>query len=279
MKRTVALLCLVSISCISLWARIAPQPIAPGVLRTGQIVDPELTESSGLVASRTFPGVFWTHNDHGSTPKLFAMSRYGGALGKFKVTGATISDWEDISIDSSGNLYLADTGNNDLSRNEVQVYRVIEPNPRGVGSVNVVQAWHLKFPNGPKNFECLFVYGGFGYLVSKERNDNDAVEVFRFPLGNVTSLTLQLVGKVRVPGNVTGGAISRDGQLAALLTENGPFLFRIAGNPLNIVHLRAYFTRYEHSSMEGASFAGDGLLVTSEDGQIFLFNAPPFRTQ
>src|SRR5206468_12389392 len=176
----------------------------------------------------------------GSAPKALAISRNGGALGQLKPPGATISHCEDISIDASRNLYLADPENNDLSRDEVQVYRVIEPNPRGAGSVNVVQAWHLKFPNGPRNFECLFVWGGFGYLVSKERNNDAAVEVFRFPLGNVTSLTLQFVGKVKVPGNVTGGAISRDGQVAALLTENGPFLFRVAGNPLNIVHLRGY---------------------------------------
>src|SRR5436190_4224224 len=92
----------------ALFARMGPQPVAPDVLRTGEIVDSELTESSGLVASRTFPGVFWTHNDHGSIPQLFAISRFGGTLGKFKVTGATISDWEDISIDAAGNLYLAD---------------------------------------------------------------------------------------------------------------------------------------------------------------------------
>src|SRR5205809_1449533 len=95
-----------------LFARMVPQPVAPGVLHTGVMTDPELTESSGLIASRTFPGVFWTHNDQGQIPKLFAITRQGVTLGKFKVTGATISDWEDISIDAAGNLYIADIGNN-----------------------------------------------------------------------------------------------------------------------------------------------------------------------
>src|SRR5438876_11939284 len=130
MKESVAAVCCRLIFPIGLFARVGPQPVAPGVARTGEITDSELTESSGLVASRTFPGVFWTHNDRGSIPQLFAISRYGATLGKFKVTGATISDWEDISIDSAGNLYLADTGDNDLGRNEVQVYRAIGPNPR-----------------------------------------------------------------------------------------------------------------------------------------------------
>src|SRR5436190_23943580 len=81
-----------------LFARGLPlKRVAPAVLQLGVTTDPDLTENSGLVASRNFPGIFWTHNDHGSSPRLFAISRNGFALAKFRVTGATIADWEDIS--------------------------------------------------------------------------------------------------------------------------------------------------------------------------------------
>src|SRR5688500_11122535 len=60
----------------------AGKRIAPGVLRVGEISHPRITESSGLAASRQFPGVFWTHNDGGGGKKqvLYAISREGKPL-------------------------------------------------------------------------------------------------------------------------------------------------------------------------------------------------------
>jgi hypothetical protein len=282
MKQPIVVICAVLLLLCSqqpLSARLGSQQVAPSVLRVGLLADPELTESSGLVASSAFPGVFWTHNDHGSAPVLFAVSRQGRTLGKFKVSGATISDWEDISIDSSGNLYIADIGNNAQTRDEVQIYRVVEPNPRGAGSVRVVRTWRLKFPNNPKDCETFFVHGGFGYLVSKERTDG-AVDLYRFSLASTArTVVLQIAGKIRVTSNVSGGAVSRDGQVLALVTENGAYAFRINGNPLTAARVRGYFTPFNLPQMEGAAFAGTGLLVTSEDGQVLLFNATPFRAQ
>jgi hypothetical protein len=261
-----------------LGARLGPQQVAPNVLRLGVTSDPDLTESSGLTASRAFPGVFWTHNDHGTSPKLFAISREGRPIGKFKVSGATISDWEDIAIDSAGNLYIADIGNNDQNRDEVQIYRVVEPNPRGSGSVRVVRTWRLKFPAQPKDCETFFIFGSFGYLVSKQRTAG-TVDLFRFPLSAKTRTVLQMVGKIPVGSDVAGGTLSRDGRLAALVTDQGAYVFTINGNPLAMTRMRGYFSRFEHPQMEGASFAGNGLLVSSEDREMFLFNAPPFRAQ
>src|SRR5688500_14952074 len=43
------------------------------VTRAGTIAHFAITESSGLAASRRFPGVIWTHNDSSSNPFLFAM--------------------------------------------------------------------------------------------------------------------------------------------------------------------------------------------------------------
>jgi len=74
--------------------------IAPGVKRIGFIEDPRITESSGVVASRQFPGVFWTHNDGPKSYTLFAIDRQGKSLASFQLAGAFIHDWEDIAIDS-----------------------------------------------------------------------------------------------------------------------------------------------------------------------------------
>src|SRR6478609_4916671 len=90
----------------------AGQEIAPGVRLFAYIRDPRIKESSGVVASRRYANVFWTHNDGGGpkTQVLYAIDREGNTHAAFPVTGATFYDWEDIAIDDAGHLFLGDIG-------------------------------------------------------------------------------------------------------------------------------------------------------------------------
>ncbi len=110
---------------------VTSQEIAPGVRLLARMSDLRIKESSGVVASRRFPNVFWTHNDGGGPKKqvLYAIDRQGKTLASFPVTGATFHDWEDIAIDDAGHLYLGDIGNNDSKRDTLAVYEIDEPDP------------------------------------------------------------------------------------------------------------------------------------------------------
>ena len=63
----------------------------------GTISSPEITESSGLVASQCNQNIFWTHNDSGDEAFIFALTNEGKKLGTWKVRGAKNYDWEGIS--------------------------------------------------------------------------------------------------------------------------------------------------------------------------------------
>lgn len=67
---------------------------APGVLLLSSISDLKITESSGIIASRRFADVYWTHNDGGGPKKqvLYAIDRQGKTLASFPVVGATFRD-------------------------------------------------------------------------------------------------------------------------------------------------------------------------------------------
>src|SRR5688572_28990511 len=67
-----------------------------------------LSESSGLAASRKYPGVFWTHNDGEKIPHLYAFDRSGKQRGRVRITGAKIYDWEDIAIGPANHVYIGD---------------------------------------------------------------------------------------------------------------------------------------------------------------------------
>src|SRR6476620_3739275 len=88
----------------------------------GRMQNKDIIESSGIAASYCQTGVYWTHNDSGDGPFIFAIDETGKDLGKWRVVDARNTDWEDIaaSKDASGKcyLYLGEIGNNKLERSE-----------------------------------------------------------------------------------------------------------------------------------------------------------------
>jgi len=254
--------------------------IAPGVIELGRIRDARITESSGVVASRRYPKVFWTHNDGGGPKKqiLYAIGREGTTIAAFPVVGAEFYDWEDIAIDDSGHLYVGDIGNNDAKRTTLAVYEIDEPNPaeRSV-AVPVKRKWKLRFPEAPFDCESLFIWKDHGYLVSKVFGDAPA-QIFRFPLEDTDEpLTLGLVATTTIRSPVTAADISADGNLLGLVAKDGAFVYRIDGDVALVSAGTPYHTRLKNEHIEGCCFVPEGLLATSESREILLFTGPPFR--
>lgn len=173
----------------------------------GSLGDPDLVELSGLVASRTHPGVLYAHNDSGDTARFFALSTSGAALGRFALTGATARDWEDIALgpcDAGTCVWLGDIGDNGFVRTDYAVFRVTEPElPEDGGTVSVPWTrFAYEFPGGDKhNAESLFAHPVTGrlYLVTKENAGPSLVFRFPEPLDPQAVNTLDYVTTLPVP--------------------------------------------------------------------------------
>ena len=116
---------------------------------------PELRESSGLGASRTYPGVFWTHNDSGDEPRLYALDADAALLATIEVIGADARDWEAMTlgrcptVSDRSCLYVADMGDNRSVRESVALYIVEEPDPfGGDAEVPLVGTVPFVYPDG-----------------------------------------------------------------------------------------------------------------------------------
>ena len=260
--------------------RKLPFEVAPGVLQVGRINDPRITESSGVVASRKYTNVFWTHNDGGGPGKqfLFAIHRAGDTVAAISVPGALFKDWEDIAIDDAGHLFIADIGDNDSTRREIGVYQIDEPDPKaGVRSVEIQRQWRLRYPDKPVDAESLFIWKDHGYIVSKVVDDAHA-QIFGFPLvDSKEPLTLKLVATTKIDSPVSGADISPDGRLLAMVAKNGAYLFHIDGDVSRATKGKSPTTKFRHESIEGCCFVADGLLATSESRKVYLFTDPAFR--
>ena len=154
------------------------------------LANQELKESSGVACSRLNPEVFWSHNDSGDRPRLFAFNRKGEDLGVFTVNGATARDWEDMASFQRGAqsfLVVGDVGDNKAERREYTVYVVAEPATGaaakgGRPTATVVQTLPFTYEDGPHNCESIAVVPTDAtiYLVSKVGGQE--CKIYSFPL-------------------------------------------------------------------------------------------------
>ena len=201
-----------------------------------ELEDRAITESSGIVASRRNPGIFWTHNDSGDAPVLYAFDRKGRSMGRWRVSGAEAFDWEDIAAGPGPQagvsyIYIGDIGDNYSRRDHITVYRVAEPvitsddNSSKAGKQHTTEpseAIRLKYPDGKHDAETLMVHPTTGdlYIITKDFRSVAGVYKLKAPFNTATVNTLVRISDISVPnlvgGLITGGDISPDGRRVVL---------------------------------------------------------------
>jgi hypothetical protein len=169
----------------------------------GLLYDPDLSEVSGLAASRAQPGNFWINNDGGNGESLILIQPVPGSaldvdgdgddasgdravhVASVTVTGVTNVDWEDLDsfvLDGRNYLLVADTGDNGGIRRTLKLHVIEEPAKPRDGD-KVAPAWSIEFawPDGARDCEAVAVDAARGeiLLVSKKRVPP---ELFRVPL-------------------------------------------------------------------------------------------------
>jgi hypothetical protein len=81
----------------------------------------EISESSGLIF---FQNEFWTFNDSGGEPVLFAIDIVTGKiLRRISISNASNIDWEEVTQDDEY-IYIGDFGNNYGNRKDLKIYRI-----------------------------------------------------------------------------------------------------------------------------------------------------------
>ena len=260
-------------------------PYARAVL-AGRIEDPDIKESSGLVASRQNSGVLWTHNDSGGEPEIYCVTLVGRSCGTWTLEGADAVDWEDIAIGPGPRggsfLYVGDIGDNARDRRSVTVYRVPEPEVDDGGGVLSAEALEFRYPDRPHDAETLLVHPDTGdlYVVTKELSSRS--DVFRAAAPLKSGDTFVSVGEIRISdllSDRTGGDISPDGTRVVLSTYSaayelelpqGAAFDEIWAQPLTKIDVGA------REQGEAITYSADGtaLFTTSEGSRPPLYRIP-----
>jgi hypothetical protein len=257
-------------------AAAADEAVMPLACQLGaQAKLPTLHEASGLALSHRRLNVLWSLNDSGA-PAVVALSPSGELLGRVRVAGASVNDWEDVSVAQCGNescLYIADTGNGGgTQRNDVVVYRVREPLP-GDRETAPADVFDVAYPDGEDHeSDAMFVLNGQLFLITK---GHPAV-LFAFPqnLTSGTMQTLERLGEIPTAGfppgaiprryRVTDAEASPDGQWVAIRTNDALLVYRSADLLARRMHT---FWRADLRFL--AEPRGEGVAISNE-GDVFL---------
>ena len=236
----------------------------PCVVVSGPAFIRELTESSGLAVSRRNPGLLWSHNDSGSAAVLFALDTTGVVRARIPLPIRT-RDWEDVSAArcSSGDcLYVADIGDNDSARRQVQIYRVPEP---AVGDAQTAppEVFNATYVDGPHNAEAMFVVDADAFIITRDR----AAAIYRATLTPSAdrAITFQRVGELGL-GAVTDAETSRDGTSVVVRTSHEAVLYRTADliRGVTTPYFRIRIDGLREPQGEGVALDGNMLYLSSE---------------
>jgi hypothetical protein len=246
------------------WMGRVDRSAGPCVVLGGPVALPEIPESSGLAVSRRTPGLIWSHNDSGNDEVLFALDAAGAVRARVRV-GARMRDWEDISAarcPSGDCLYLADIGDNRLTRRQVQIYRVPEP-AAGDADTARPETFNATYPDGPHNAEAMFVVDANVYIVTRDRVGG----VYRAAITPSAGreLALQRVGQLGLAA-VSDAETSRDGASVVVRTSHEAVLYRTADlqRGASTPYLRIPIDGLGEPQGEGVALDGNVLYLSSE---------------
>ena len=174
---------------------VAPAPTPcpyAGTRRLVEVQDRALAEASALASSQRWPGVYWTLNDSGNSPSVYAVDDQGRSRGTYSVEGAQNVDWEAMQVGPGRNgvsaLYIGDIGDNDRERREIVLYRVPEPQPAAAGAgsssgrTSQAEAFKLQYPDGARDAEGLLVHPTTGEILIVTKEILGRAGVYRVPL-------------------------------------------------------------------------------------------------
>lgn len=241
-----------------------------------------VNEGSGLVFSKD--SSLWTLNDGGGAAEIYKVSRSGQLLATLQLPGAKNNDWEELSADNRGNLYVGDIGNNLNWRHDLVIYRVDPAKSANLAKIQFRYADQQAFPPDTKerNFDCeaFFWYQDRLYLFSKNRGRR-LIKIYSLPAtpGNYVATVVDST-YLSSPADanffdiqVTAASVSTDQKTFALLTYDGIFLFTIQNGRINFRYPQHYIKlNNKHvRQIEALSFMNQtDFLFTNEQQTIFL---------
>ena len=238
----------------------------------------DLNEISGLETDIN-NDLFWMVNDSGNKPILYGLNTVGNIVKSIKIK-AKNRDWEDLTIDPDGNIYVGNFSNNDNDSNNLSILKIhadslaSDQNKIHPEVISFSYPEQKKFPpiKDKRHFDCeaFFYFQGNLYLFTKSRSPKhpEKTNLYKLPSskGNYKAEYLDTFNTCKDDECwVTSADINEKGDKLALLTEKSVFVF----SKLNTEKFfKSDIKRYEFnykSQKESVAFKNDSTLYIADE--------------
>ncbi|WP_433832916.1 hypothetical protein [Flavobacterium anhuiense] len=200
----------------------------------------KLKEVSGIAY---FPetNILYTLEDSGNKNAIYAIDSNGKLAKTITISNATNVDWEDITKDKFGNIYIGDFGNNDNERRDLCIYKVAKNQlnndlAKAEYKISFSYPEQKEFPPKKKEMfydvEGFFEQNGYFYLFTKNRSKGFDGTAFIYKIKNAAGTQKAVkIGEFKTCSNynhcvLTSATISPDGKKVALLSHDKVLLFK-----------------------------------------------------
>jgi len=181
-------------------------------------IDSHLEEASAaqLISNSD---LVWTIEDAGNKNNVYGLDLKGDIIRDIDVSNIKNQDWEDLTSDSMGSLYIGDFGNNSRKRKNFFIYKI--ENLANVDDKTEALTISFTLPKSVKleDFESFFLWKDNFYIFSKE---NKKTMLLKVP-NQVGEHVATYVTEYELKGKdtrVTSADISPDGKTVVLLNHD-----------------------------------------------------------
>lgn len=172
-----------------------------------------LNETSGLESIEEY---YLTHNDSGNSSSLFGIDSHGRILFEREYSELQNIDWEDLAKDSQF-LYVADTGNNYDSRQNLRILKFDLPTLEYLGAINFSYTEQENFDINPiTEYDAEAIVSLHDRLVLFSKNRKDANTQLYFIPKELGNYNLETYSSLATDLIITGADYSEEWDLLVL---------------------------------------------------------------
>jgi hypothetical protein len=237
----------------------------------------ELREVSGMTYVN---GKLWAIQDNGNTTELFQLSDEGKILKKIKLEFVKNHDWEAITHDNDGNLYIGDFGNNDNLRKNLAIYKInkADLNKNSIGKLETIffnYGDQKDFPPKKKELfydcESFFYKNGFFYLFTKNRSKNFDGTSYVYLIANkpekqtISLQTTFITCDKYNSGAITDAALSPDGKTFVLLSNKRMWIYSDFKDAKSVKSVNKKIKFATYTQRESVTFKNNNTLFISDE--------------
>jgi hypothetical protein len=178
---------------------------------------PNHLEEISAVETLQGSDLIWVIEDAGNKNNIYGINTRGKIIKDIDISNASNIDWEDLTSDHLGNLYIGDFGNNSKNRDDFTIYKIsnLENDDTTAERINFTLPKEMK----PEDFEGFFLLNDYFYIFSKENKTSKLIKV----PNQVGKHTAEFVTDFNLDGKhhkITSADVSDDGKTIVLLNHD-----------------------------------------------------------